>query len=174
MEIEALPEIARGADFSGLCRLLAECVRGGASIGFVDPLPEADVEAYWDGIAGEVAAGSRLILVAREVPGGPVLGSAQLGFQQKKNGRHRAEVQKVLVLPSQRRKGIASELMAALETAARRRSVSLLHLDTSEGAGGAEGLYRALGYSYVGGIPGYALDPDGTPVKNAIYYKELM
>jgi len=42
-----------------------------------------------------------------------------------------------------------------------------------ETARGPEVVYRALGHSYVGGIPGYALDPGGTPVKNAIYSKEL-
>ena len=33
--------------------------------------------------------------------------------------------------------------------------------------------YEALGYAYVGGIPGFALDPGGSPAKNAIYYKTL-
>jgi hypothetical protein len=30
-----------------------------------------------------------------------------------------------------------------------------------------------MDYVYVGGIPGYALDPGGTPEKNAIFYKTL-
>lgn len=83
------------------------------------------------------------------------------------------EVQKVMVRPTHRRRGIAAALMALVEAAARDRWVRLLFLDTSEGRGGAVQFYERLGYTYVGGIPGYALDPDGTPAKNAIYYKTL-
>jgi len=82
-------------------------------------------------------------------------------------------VQKVMVSPSERRRGIASLLVSDLERRARDRGVRLLVLDTSEGRGGARAFYDALGYTYVGGIPGYALDPDGAPASNAIYFKEL-
>ncbi|HEY5079317.1 MAG TPA: GNAT family N-acetyltransferase [Opitutaceae bacterium] len=173
MTIEALADPVSGGDFSSLCALLRECVRGGASIGFILPLEDAEVAAYWNGIAGDAAAGNRLVLVARTGPGGPILGSAQVAFVSKANGRHRAEIQKVMVLPAQRRKGIAAALMAEAESASRRRGVRLLYLDTSEGSGGAKDFYEALGYTYAGGIPDYALDPDGTPVKNAIYFKAL-
>jgi GNAT superfamily N-acetyltransferase len=78
-----------------------------------------------------------------------------------------------MVHSGQRRRGIARLLMEALEAAARDRGVRLLHLDTSEGLGGARAFYETIGYLYAGGIPGYALDLDGTPAKNAIYYKEL-
>ena len=49
---------------------------------------------------------------------------------------------------------------------ARARQVRLLFLDTSDGHGGARAFYDAIGYSYVGGIPGYALDPDGATAGN--------
>lgn len=173
MHIENLRVPVSPADFAGLCGLLAECVHAGASIGFIEPVDAGEVEGYWQRVAREAGAGSRLILVAREAAGGPIAGSAQLALESRPNGRHRAEVQKVMVSVSRRRKGIAAALMASVESAARERKVTLLHLDTSEGAGGAREFYGALGYAYVGGIPGYALDPDGTPAKNAIYYKAL-
>jgi ribosomal protein S18 acetylase RimI-like enzyme len=78
-----------------------------------------------------------------------------------------------MVRPSHRRRGIAARLMGRLEAAARARGVRLLFLDTSDSHSGARDLYAALDYTYVGGIPGYALDPAGTPEKNAIYYKTL-
>jgi acetyltransferase len=173
LNIEVLRNPVPPAEFSGLCGLLAECVRAGASIGFVEPMVEGAAEAYWQKVAREAAAGSRIILVAREADGGPITGTAQLAFESKANGRHRAEVQKVLVGVAHRRKGIAAALMASVESAARDRKVTLLFLDTSEGAGGAQKFYETLGYTYVGGIPGFAVDPDGTPAKNAIYYKTL-
>ena len=63
--------------------------------------------------------------------------------------------------------------MSEVESRARASGVRLLYLDTSEGPGGAREFYENLGYTYAGGIPGYALDPDGSPAKNAIYFKEL-
>src|SRR5690606_27297347 len=94
-------------------------------------------------------------------------------FETKPNGRHRAEVQKVMVLPSHRRRGIAARLMTEIERRARERGVWLLFLDTSDSHAGAREFYEALDYVYVGGIPGYALDPRGVPERNAIFYKTL-
>jgi len=173
LNVESLQHPPPAADFSRLCSLLTECVRAGASVGFVEPIDRGEVEAYWQRVCSEASAGSRLILVVREAEGGPVAGSAQLALESRPNGRHRAEVQKVMVFPELRRRGIAAALLSAVEAAARERGVSLLFLDTSEGRGGATDFYSALGYRYAGGIPGYALDPDGTPAKNAIYYRAL-
>jgi acetyltransferase len=157
-----------------LIALLTACVHTGASIGFLAPLAESDASAYWQKVFGDLSAGHKSLLVARESAGGPIVGSAQIAFESRANGRHRAEVQKVMVLPSHRRRGIAAQLMAAIEELAQRRQgVTLLFLDTSDGHGGARGFYESIGYTYVGGIPGYALDPDGTPAKNAIYFKTL-
>jgi GNAT superfamily N-acetyltransferase len=155
----------------GLVSLLRSCVHGGASLGFLAPLAEGDAIDYWRAVAPQVESGSRAVLAARE--DGQIVGSAQLAFESKQNGRHRAEVCKVMVLPSHRRRGIAAQLMHALERCARDRAIRLLFLDTSEGAGGAGNFYESLGYTYAGGIPDYALDPDGRPMKNAIYYKML-
>ncbi|HEU4410747.1 MAG TPA: GNAT family N-acetyltransferase [Polyangiaceae bacterium] len=160
---------ARG-ELSGLLRA---CVEGGASIGFLAPLSEAEAADYWGALGPPIEAGGRALLVAREGPGGPIVGSGQLAFESRPNGRHRAEVCKVMVLPSRRRRGVAARLMGELERRARERSVRLLFLDTSEGPGGARAFYETLGYTYVGGIPEYALDPDGRPAKNAIFFKAI-
>ena len=50
---------------------------------------------------------------------------------------------------------------------------TLLFLDTSEGASGAAKLYEQLGYMRCGGIPDYAMDPDGTLKPNVIFAKRL-
>lgn len=173
MKIEGLSHPVSPGDIASLTALLAECVHAGASIGFVEPLAPGEVEAFWKKACNDVVQGSRLIFVARRQGDGQIVGSAQLGLELRSNGRHRAEVQKVLVFPSERRKGIASALVGVVESAARSRGVTLLFLDTSIGKGGAQELYLALGYTYCGGIPGYALDPDGTPADNAIYFKKL-
>jgi acetyltransferase len=173
LHIESLTNPVPPADFAGLCSVLRECVEAGGSIGYVVPIAPGEMEGYWNRVVAEAAAGTRLILVARESAGGPVVGSAQLAYESKPNGRHRGEVQKVIVRVAFRRRGIAAALIAALESAARQRRLTLLFLDTSDGPQGARKFYDALGYSYVGGIPGYALDAYGTPEMNAIYYKAL-
>ena len=169
--IELLSPSALAAAQDDLVHLLRSCVHGGASLGFLAPLAQADAIDYWRAVVPQIESGSRVVLVARE--NGEIIGSAQLAFESKQNGRHRAEVGKVMVLPSHRRRGIAAQLMLALERCARDRGIRLLFLDTSEGAGGAGNFYESLGYTYAGGIPDYALDPDGRPMKNAIYYKML-
>jgi acetyltransferase len=156
-----------------LVRLLQSCVHSGASLGFLAPLSDAEALEYWISIAPSVASGSRALLVARDDDDGRIVASGQLAFESKRNGRHRAEVNKIMVLPSHRRRGIAARVMRELEQLAHARSVWLLFLDTSEGFSGARALYESLGYVYAGGIPDYALDPDGRPEKNAIYYKRL-
>jgi GNAT superfamily N-acetyltransferase len=152
--------------------LLRDAVVHGASIGFTQPLVEAEVAEYWRKVGAEVAAGLKLLLAARD-EAGRLLGSGQLALESRSNGRHRAEVQKLLVFAAERGAGIGSALMECLETAARANGRSLLFLDTSVGASGASRFYEQLGYTHGGGIPGYAMDPDGTLRSNAIYFKKL-
>lgn len=173
MKIEALTAPVGERDREELVTLLTECVEGGASIGFLAPLARSEAEAYWAKVLGDLAGGYRVVFVAREEGTGMILGSAQLACEPRANGRHRAEVQKVLVRPAARRRGIASRLMAEAEATARARGIWLLFLDTSDSHAGARPFYEALSYVYVGGIPGYALDTHGKPEQNAIYYKTL-
>jgi ribosomal protein S18 acetylase RimI-like enzyme len=172
VHVDALAFPLRSDDREQLIDLLIDAVHAGASIGFLAPLSRDEAREYWLATERAAAMGDRVVLVARDAVG-PIVGTAQVAFVSRANGRHRAEVQKVIVHSSQRRRGIARQLMSEVESRARARGVRLLYLDTSEGQGGARDFYEDLGYTYAGGIPGYALDPDGSPAKNAIYYKEL-
>src|SRR5688572_18085230 len=119
-------------DRDDLIELLIACVEGGASIGFLAPLARVEAEAYWDRIIADLRGGHRVLLVAREAGGRRIVGSAQLACEARANGRHRGEVQKVMVLPAARRRGIASQLMTVIEATARARGLTLLFLDTSD------------------------------------------
>lgn len=155
-----------------LAALVRDAVEGGASIGFTLPLDEGEVADLWRGVAAQLAAGTKAAFVALDADD-RVVGSAQLALEARSNGRHRAEVQKVLVLRAARGRGVGAALMAAVEAAARARGRTLLFLDTSVGAAGAEAFYERLGYVRGGGIPDYAANPDGTLAANAIYFKRL-
>lgn len=153
-----------------LIHLLQDTVAGGASIGFLPPLTAEDAQQYWMTVFQQVAQGTCVLLVARDE--GRIVGSVQLALATKPNARHRAEVQKLFVLSSQRRRGIGRALMHTVEQAARDSERSLLVLDTRQGDD-AERLYRSLGYSEAGIIPAYARNERGTLDSTVIFYKLL-
>lgn len=153
-----------------LITLLQRCVADGASIGFMDPLSVEDAATYWQRVGRAVQAGD-VRLWAAEVDG-RLVGSVQLALEHRANGRHRAEVAKLLVDPAVRRRGIGRALMQVLEAEARALGRSTLVLDTRAGDP-SERLYDGLGYRRVGEIPNYALSTDGVLHSTAIYYKLL-
>lgn len=159
------------ADYrEGLIVLLLDAVKDGASLGFLADLDERGAADYFTQVHAGMADGSLLLWVAHEQ--GHVLGSVQLSLCQKPNGLNRAEIQKLLVLSTARRRGIARLLMQAVEQEATTRKRGLLYLDTEAGSD-AEQLYRHLDYQCIGGLPDYACGPDGIYRANAIYYKTL-
>lgn len=154
----------------GLITLLIDAVANGASVGFMADIDPQQADGYFDEVNRALASDALAIWVAEE--GGNVLGSVQLSLCLKPNGLNRGEVQKLLVLSSARRRGIARLLMQRLEAHAGHLKRGLLYLDTEAGSE-AEHLYRALGYTSIGGLPDYACGPDGQYRANAIYYKTL-
>ena len=154
-----------------LAALLRDVVNGGAAVGFLPPLDEATALAFWDGMAAAVDAAERVLLVA-ETPAGELAGSAQLIFATSHNGRHRAEVAKVMVPAAQRRQGVGAALLAAVEAHARAAGRTILVLDTRAGEP-SERLYRRLGYTAAGIIPDYARSADGSLHATVYYYKRL-
>jgi acetyltransferase len=155
----------------GLIDLLRDSVEGGASVGFLAPLKRETADAFWQDMLREVDSPYRVILVAT-TESGEVAGSVQLSLVQKENGRHRAEVQKLVVHSHYRKHGLGRRLMAAIEHEAQQRGISLLVLDTIAGEL-AEQLYLKLGYVRVGEIPNYARFPDGRLWATVIFYKQL-
>ena len=88
------------------------------------------------------------------------------------NQPHRADVAKMLVHRSVRRRGVAQQLMAALDDAARDAGKTVLVLDTVTG-GDAERLYERAGWKRVGDVPKYALMPNGDYCATTFFYKHL-
>ena len=155
-----------------LADVLADCVAGGASVSFMAPLAPETARAFWRDVARGVAAGDRLLLVAEDGPGGPVLGTVQVVFARPENQPHRADVAKMLVRRSARRRGVGARLMRAAEAAAAAAGRTLLVLDTVTGSD-AERLYARLGWTRVGVVPGFALWPDGRPCDATFFFKRV-
>jgi GNAT superfamily N-acetyltransferase len=163
------PEEVRAA-VPDLARLLRACVEDGAGIGFVLPLPQEKAEAFWQGRLPTLEVGEAFLMVARA--GEEIAGVVMLVPAPQDNGRHRAEVAKLMVHPDHRRKGLARALMAAVDGLALSLGRWLLVLDTVTGDR-AEKLYPTCGYQKVGVIPDYALGSHGALDATTVFYKDL-
>jgi GNAT superfamily N-acetyltransferase len=166
----AIREIGEAAfDEQSLMALLKDGVDSGASIGFLAPLPASDGREFWRAVRSELADGRILLGAYVE---GKLVGSVQLAPVAKPNGRHRAEVQKLMVLQAFRGRGIAKALMAAIERKAAELGRWLLVLDTVPHQP-AEKLYERLGYLRAGVVPDYAQSSSGGFDPTVIFYKQL-
>ena len=134
------------------------------------PFSHEQARGAFDVVAEEVEQGRRLLLAA--FLNGDVVGTVQVVLALPPNQPRRAEIAKLLVHRSARRRGIAELLMEHAEAEARVEGKTLLVLDTVTGDD-AERLYKRLGWTKVGVIPGYALYPDGRPCDTTVFWKAL-
>jgi GNAT superfamily N-acetyltransferase len=153
----------------GLIDVLVDCVDGGASVSFMAPMSEQAALEFWQRVAAGVGRGERILLVAQDEDG-RVAGTVQLVIDQPPNQPHRADVSKLLVHRDFRRRGIARDLMKAIDEAAIDEGKSMLVLDTETG-GDAERLYERAGWTKAGVIPDYALKPHGGLCATTYFYK---
>jgi ribosomal protein S18 acetylase RimI-like enzyme len=149
--IEELTAQQARQHLGGLAELLVDVVCDGASVNFMLPFGHDDALRFWRSVLDRVETGEiRLLAAFRH---GALDGTVQLQLAPQPNQPHRADVAKLLVHTRARRLGVARNLMLALEEIARRHGRTLLTLDTLAGTP-AERLYRSLGYTVVGQIPG--------------------
>jgi ribosomal protein S18 acetylase RimI-like enzyme len=170
IEVRCLVASELRAHLDGLAAVLADCVDGGASVGYMAPFSQAQARAAFEGFVADAEQGRRLILAA--FAGDDLVGTVQVVLALPPNQPHRGEIAKLLVRRSARRRGIAERLMDRAEQEARAEGKTLLVLDTVTGDG-AERLYARLGWTRVGEIPNYALYPDGRPCSTTVFWKAL-
>ena len=153
-----------------LAVVLLDCVAGGASVNFMADFSRDQAEAFWRDVADAARADGRVLFVAEDEQG--IVGTVQLVPIAFDNQPHRAEVAKMLVHSRARRRGVGAQLLLATEEAARAMGRTLLTLDTMTDSEG-ERLYRRLGWTPVGVIPGFALYPDGRSGDTTFFYKQI-
>ncbi|MGV9771782.1 GNAT family N-acetyltransferase [Streptosporangium sp. NPDC003464] len=154
----------------GLADLLVDVVAGGSSLGFLSPFDQDAAAAWWRTRQPAVSDGSLHVWAAHGPDG--ITGTVGLALERKPNGRHRAEIVKLMVHRDARGRGLARALLATAEQAAARAGVTLLLLDTATGSA-ADHLYRAAGWTRYGIVPDYAAAPDGSLEDCSFYYKQL-
>jgi len=169
--VERLAVPAGEEDLRALAEILVDAVDSGAAVSFLAPLTLEAARDWWREILS-TSHSRAIFLVARDGEG--IVGTVQLHPAWAPNQPHRAEIAKLLVHRRARGGGLATRLMQEIEEEASRTGFTLLTLD-AKGGGPAERLYRRMGWTSVGTIPGFALDPDGkTPHDAVIFYKRLL
>lgn len=162
-------EQARDAS-DDLIVLLQDAVNDGASIGFIPPLSRDVARDYWQGVFDDVQTGKSILIAAHK--GKQIVGCVQLQPAQKLNGRHRAEVAKLIVHTRYRRQGIAVMLLNAIDMEAKKIGLSTLVLDTRQGDP-SEQLYLKYGYHHAGVIPEYVINETGELQATVLFYRLL-
>jgi len=164
--IEQLALPVSDDDIRDLALLLLDATAAGASVGFLDSTTLDEAKEWWQQNIRE----RTILLVTRDAKG--ITGTVQLRPAPMPNQPHRADVAKLLVHRRARRQGLGVLLMEEIERRARSAGFTLLVLDTKRGDA-AETLYRRAGWTEVGVIPGYALNPDGSMCDTVVFYKEI-
>jgi GNAT superfamily N-acetyltransferase len=160
------------ADFAAL---LVDAVAHGASVNFMAGFDEAQAKTYWLKQISGLAAGDRVWLVAEDLAAensGRLVGTVMCVFFGQPNQPFRAEVSKMLVHSSMRKRGIGAELMRAVEAAALGAGKSHLLLDTETGSSG-DRLYRRMGWTPLGILPRMGYAPNGRLTDATVFFKEL-
>lgn len=154
--------------FLELGDLLQACVRDGASVGFTDPEDRQAIDSFWRDKINSLSTHDCELLIALEQ--GLLAATVIINYSGMPNGRHRAEISKLLVHPKSRRQGIATRLMNQAEQIASKKGISLLVLDTRSGDVASD-LYLSLDWQVAGSIPFYAKSVDNTLDTTTYMYK---
>ena len=170
MIVEAVEPASFDDAIPALADLVIDATQSGASVNFLAGVTATESGGWWAARAAAVRDGSTTVFIARD--GDAVVGCTLLARSTNPNSPHRAEIGKVIVRTSARRRGIGAALMDAAERRARDDGRWLLVLDTVTGEPPAA-FYETLGWQRAGEIPNFALTPDGRLASTTYYWKDL-
>ena len=84
-----------------------------------------------------------------------------------------AEVLTIATAPDQRRKGLATQVLAQTEVTARESGATTVFLEVAEDNHAARSLYAQAGYTQVGHRPRYYTPKDAAPIAALVLRKQL-
>ena len=152
-----------------LINLLKDAVANNYSVGFMHDSTEADFEKFW---LDEIAKCDSQNAIFLALAGDQVLGSVIVTRELRANGRHRAELRKLLVHSKAQKMGIGTALEKLATNFAKDIGLKLLYLDSATSYL-IEGVYEKWGWTKSGEIPNFAKNPDGSLVSTWFFYKIL-
>lgn len=128
--------------------LIVAAVGRNEAIGLVGPIDPADYEGYLDELLTIAERGDGGLVVAAE--DGEVTGTAQWTRSPYKTRKVFGELDRVVVAPRHRRKGVARHLVEAVVQDARRNGIELLGLEVRGNNDNAIALYESCGFGRTG------------------------
>ncbi|WP_275554026.1 GNAT family N-acetyltransferase [Mixta sp. Marseille-Q2659] len=170
IEYQVLNKQQAQSELEALTDVLQGCVSDGASVGFIDADDRQIMRNFWLDTLSGLDQNERLLIVARQQQ--RIVATVMVVWNLMPNGRHRAEISKLLVHPAARRQGIARQLMYLAEERVKQSGRTLMVLDTRSGDI-ASLLYLSLGWEIAGAIPYYAQSTEGVMDATTVMYKRL-
>jgi ribosomal protein S18 acetylase RimI-like enzyme len=134
-------------------QILSDLVSGGAALGWVEPPSREEVAALLGHVVSAVQAGDAALRVAyldRRLVG--------LGYwlrYARPTHRPHADLEKIAVAAAAHGRGVGRALTAALIADAREAGIEVLTLDARGDNTNALHLYRSLGFTEYGRLPGF-------------------
>jgi GNAT superfamily N-acetyltransferase len=171
MQVVELDAQAVEVNVGALAQLLLDAHAVGMGLGLAPPLTHTGAEAAWREIASTLEPGERVQWAAFDDD--RLLGAVHLARATADNGRHRAEIRRLVVSPDARGQGVGRALLTTAVEHARALGLRLLWLSTHAGTD-ADRIYPRLGWTRSGEIPDFALVPSGELAANAFYYLRLV
>jgi ribosomal protein S18 acetylase RimI-like enzyme len=128
--------------------LIAAAVGRDEAIGLVGPLTPAEYLAYLDGLVRDAAQGDAGLVAV--VEDGVAIGTAQWRRSAYRTRTVFAEVDRVVVAPEHRGKGVAKALVEAIAADAAKHRIELLGLEVRGNNHAAIALYQKHGFRRTG------------------------
>jgi len=155
-----------------LADLLIDSVHQGASLGFLAPMSRYQAMDHWHGVFARLGRDLQLWVACESEGRGPLQGAVLLHQAQEPAAHHRGEPQHLMVHSQERGRGIASQLLAALEAQARLQGLQLLVLKAPADSQ-AEAVFTHLGWQRSGQIPAHGSCAEGSVHDTALMFKKL-
>jgi GNAT superfamily N-acetyltransferase len=166
-ETVRIPNSFNESDLLALVDLIHNAIQTNNSVGFLHTTSKSDLRIFWEEELSDTANTLILAKVNDEI-----VGSVILTRETRPNGRHRAELRKLIVHSDYQRQGIGSELERLATDLARTLGLTLLYLDSATDYL-VERVYESWGWQKAGSIPDYSSKPDGTLEPTTYFYKLL-
>lgn len=136
------------ATLAAASTLLADLVRNGAALGWVDPPEPAEVADLLTAVADDAQVGDAALVLAHD--GERLAGLGYWRRYARPTHRPHADLEKLAVAADHQRRGAGRALTEALVAAARAAGVEQLTLDLRGDNAAALALYASLGFRVYG------------------------
>jgi GNAT superfamily N-acetyltransferase len=157
------------SDIHVLVELIHNAISTNNSVGFLHTTTKSELIEFWQNEINELET-ANTFLIARD--GIRIVGIVILTRETRPNGRHRAELRKLIVHSEYQRNGIAQSLERHATDLARDYGLKLLYLDSATDFL-VERVYESWGWQKAGSIPDYSSKPDGTLEPTTYFYKHI-